>query len=460
MNVLLTVAVWGRSYAETFVRYGLASQLSPGNIPQLLKDHKLVYHVVTTRSDAQWMREHPNFRRLLGYCDVIWDYLEDLGFLLERVPDGMDSEKYPFMSRLQNIAFERSLEYDVLVFNYADFIWADGSIPGTVALVDPEVDAILGFCPPVDSTDGKRALDAMRSTGGASHALAVSSRDLAGVIVDHLHAETKLRIWDGPDFTTTPTYIIWPVDSEGLVVRAYHQTIFALRVRADDPNYRAGIRRGTLDGYFSAELAEHGCVRFAADSDQVLVFSLYDDISSTRLRKGRTREEAVEHCLRHFVSAGQRGFADHPMLVKRQFLDAAKWEEVTERSGRILTELHGQVPSDSGAFLKSAGSHDISALENEWRVTPRAVKRIGVVSVKAANPLAVGIASVLRTLYIGRLVRLYIVPLLRESQQQLFYRFASRAPRLVWIDLLPSPETRGARLFRTLFRTLFRWARQ
>jgi hypothetical protein len=391
------------------------------------------------------MRAQPSFHLLGDHCRVVWDFIEDIGFLLGQIPTEKDGEKYPFMSRLQNVAFERSLDHDLLVFNYADFIWADGSLPATVELMGPDVDAVLSFCLPVDSGECKRTLDKVRADDGASDVLTLPPRVSAGIACDHLHDEARLRMWDGPEFTTTPTYLIWPVADEGLVVRAYHQTILALRVRANNPDYRAGIRRGTLDGYFSAELADSGCIRFASNSDQVLVFSLYDAITSTRLKRGQTREAAIRKCLRDCVSTGQRRFADVPIQIRRSFPDHAQWASVEERSQEILTKLHDEVPPDATTFLRHASSDEIARLEARWRVAPSSVQ--STARTYLAGPmrtLVLGILCVLRSLYLDRLLATSVVPWLGPAQKQWILHIGSRTPRIEWTDLCRAVSNLGA----------------
>jgi len=367
MKVIVSVALWGRRYAETFLRYGLASQLSPNNIPLLIDRHRVTYHIVTTRRDADWMRAQPNFERLLACCEVIWDIIEDLGFNLTQIPAGMDGDKYPFLSRLQNVAFERSLEHDVLVFNYADFIWADGALCHSIDLMQKGVDAVLGFCPPVDVKQGRRALDTLRHAGDASGTLTVPPRVGVGIAVDYLHAEAALRLWDGPRFSSMPTYVIWQVADEGLLVRAYHQTVLALRVNSDDPLYCGGIRRGSLDGYFTAELAGRNTVAFADNSDQVLVFSLYESSAYSGVPASE-RTDALKNCLRVSVSQGQRRFAEVPLLFKRKYSDTQRWETACRRSWESLSKVHDQVPADWMAFVDEQSTYgEIGALERRWR---------------------------------------------------------------------------------------------
>src|SRR5262245_8462742 len=135
MKILISVAVWGRPYAATFAEESLASQLSPGNLPRLADDHTVTYHIVTSRKDARWLLRQRNVQALDRVCGIIWDFIEDHDYDARLIPAGFDDEKYPFLSRLQNISIARSLDHDVLVFNYADFVWADGALSNTIEMM-------------------------------------------------------------------------------------------------------------------------------------------------------------------------------------------------------------------------------------------------------------------------------------------------------------------------------------
>ena len=368
MKVLLSVVVWGSDYVATLADFSLASQMSPGNIPRLAQHHEVAYHIVTTQKDARALRAHPVFAALSKSCAVMWDYIEDSGYNPALIPRGDGGEKYSFLSRMQNIAIRRSLAFDVLVFNYADFIWADGSLTNVVDLMHDGGDAVLSFGLPVDSARAKGALATFRTEVAGIPALAVSPREAAGIAIDHLHREAGLRFWDGPRFTRTPTYLIWPVADQGLIVRAYHQTVLTLRVRRDDPNYAQGIRYGSLDGYFTAQLAQTANVRYAADSDDVLVFSLYDAKIDTALRPGETREEALRYCLKRAVSLAQRRFAEIPLLVKRRTPDAARWQQVIEASWNAIEPIQRTTIPDAEEFESvNAQPENTELIEAHWR---------------------------------------------------------------------------------------------
>ena len=347
MRVLITVAVWGRKYAAAFADYALASQLSANNLPRLAATHQITYHIVTTGADRDWLVRQPAVRHLDDMCRIHWDLIESHGINLDHVPTGFDDKKYVFLSQLQNFAFALSPDYDALVFNYADFVWADGSLSATLAQLNDDADAVLSFCLPVDRKSGMRALDSCRDAG--SGVLALPGRMLARIAIDHLHRDAQLHFWDASRFTARPTYLLWRVTGQGVLIRAYHQTVLALRIKHADASFRLGIMRGSLDGYFTSHLATQGRVRHAVDSDDVLVISLYDAPYSAVLRE-ESREQALARTLESAISQSQRRFAEVAIRVKAECTDVEAWRRVEQGSGLLLRHFHAVTPFDADAF--------------------------------------------------------------------------------------------------------------
>lgn len=359
MKVLLSTAIWGRKYVDLVADYSVASLLAPNNIPRLSQEHEVTCHFVTTREDLQRLREKPSVVALERVCRVLWEVMEDHDIAPGRIPRGIDDKKYPFLSRLQNIAITRSLDYDAVVFNYADFIWADGSLSSTIGLLSEGVDGVLSFCLPVDLNSGIRALDETRSFG--ANVLNVPPRALAHIAVENLHREAQLRFWEGARFTNWPTYVLWQVGDDGILIRAYHQTALVMRVKAGDPRYRNGITRGSLDGYFTSYLAEGGRVVHVTDSDSVMVFSLYQTTNNSRAWD-LSREEALRQCLCVSVSDAQRRFAQFPIRVKQKFDAPALWTKREEESWAILSAQQAAAPFDQEAYERmSIDTGDIDA---------------------------------------------------------------------------------------------------
>ena len=347
MKVLLTVAAWGRNYAELLAHYSLASVLSSNNLPRLGREHDVTCHIVTTAADCEWLRQQPSVVALERHCTILWDLMEDHGYGPNTVPAGLDDRKYPFLSLLQNLAFAQSRNHDAIVFNYADFIWADGSLTNAVDMLEENVDAVLSFCLPVDQSSGIAALD--QSRAGKDDILNLPSRQLARIAVDHLHKEAKLRIWNAPQFTRSPSYLLWPVGSDGLIIRAYHQTILALKVQHDDPQFFEGILRGSLDGYFSSRVGRTGRVKHASDSDAVMVFSLYHTKINS-VARDMTSRESLMRILALTASEEQRRFVEVPIRVTTDISEPDAWNEIERQSWAELDDIHRAVPFDREAY--------------------------------------------------------------------------------------------------------------
>lgn len=373
MRVLLSVSYWGADYAALLADYTIASQLSENNIPRLAEEHEVTYHFVTTRRDAKRLRNCDNVRLLKKYCNVVWEYFEDYGYNPDCIPCGPSGEKYHFLSKTQNISIKFSLDYDILAFNYADFIWSDGSLYNSISRLKAGGDAVLSFCLPVDRDPAKEALDGHRHRKGRASIIKLTPRDASAIAIDHLHREARLRYWDSPKFTMTPTYLLWPVADKGLIIRAYHQTVLALRVQPDNAQYVSGIPYGSLDGYFTSVLAENGVIEHVTDSDEVLVFSLYDTAVDSSLKSGATREQSLRRCLRDTVSKGQRRFAKVPIFVKREEISAQLCEQMTKETWDILRRIHQSTRFDRKAFdLLDGEAEHLSIYEKRWR-TPHQI---------------------------------------------------------------------------------------
>lgn len=329
VNICLSVAAWGDKNVELLARFSFASLLASGNLPALARDNAITVHIATSYADYQKLNAMPVIARLAEHCTIAWDWFEDLD--LGDGPSNTDARKYGFLTLLQNLAMVRAGEHDALIFNYADFVWANGALPGAVRLLGDDVDAVLGFCMPVDLQVGKAALEGWRS----GDTIDVTPRALADICLSSLHREASYRYWDAPSFTHFPSYLLFRVGEDGAVVRAYHQTALVLRVKRDDAHYKRGITNGTLDGHYTSEIAKNGKVVHAVDSDDVMVFSLHDTHVDSRMRGGN-RNAILRRFVGDRADPQQIKFSETALRIKRQVSDEAQWHDVEVTSSRLL----------------------------------------------------------------------------------------------------------------------------
>lgn len=354
-RIFITAAIWGTSYIETFIRYNLATQMSPNNIPALASFCDVTYQFLTTPQDKTHLEQNPLFQEMASICTIDWRMLDELFPPESR----SNNDKYFFLSKLQNFSMQSAIGHDILIFNYADFVWADGSMRNLVQCFKPETDAILSFCLPVDQKTGSAALD--QCAANEKGCIALSPREATRIALDHMHRETRLRIWDAEHFTNNPTYILWQVAQEGFLITAYHQTILAMRVEASNPFYYNGIVTNSLDGYYSAVLATNANIIHANDSDEIFIFSLYETLTNSRMdgtlsKNASLRDDMVYRTLKGSVSEGQRQLALAPIRVYREKTDPRIWDETEQRTIATLKAIHARTEFDPVAYIQMYGS--------------------------------------------------------------------------------------------------------
>jgi len=206
---------------------------------------------------------------------------------------------------------------------------------------------VLGFCLPVDLN---KCFTSLRKNTDSRGILNISNQENSKISVQGMHREAMLRYWDSPIFTTTPTYLIWKVEGEGIILRAYHQTVLALRTKLFNEGFEKN-EGSSLDGYYSSLIVNHGNYEVAADSSKVSVFSIYDTIIDSRLIKWRTKRDSMTECLRSTVTPQHRSLAlKYPILIKTgaQYTPSL-WDEVTKQSSDQLAQLHREVAFDQKA---------------------------------------------------------------------------------------------------------------
>lgn len=356
MKILISNVVWGKQHCNLLLNFSIASLLAPNNIPKISKNYDITLQIITTKIDYKFLNCHPVIQRACEYCKIDWQFMESFGWQRHTIPVGYGQDKYAFLSQMQNIAVQTSLDFDFIVFNYSDFIWSENSMSNIVSYLNDEIDAVLGFCVPVDMEKGISELDCFRVKNrlGESLSLEIGSRQSAELLHSNMHREALLRYWNGPMFSMTPTYIMWPVDDEGIILRAYHQTILIMKVRAKDPSYYNGISGTSLDGHFVDEVAKRGRYKIASNSDEAIVFSLYETNTNTAIGGpswGRDsgkqglfdREASVELCLQSIVSLEQRPLASEAFQIRRKYSDFETWNAVSKESAKIIETFNENV---------------------------------------------------------------------------------------------------------------------
>jgi hypothetical protein len=362
MKIVISQAIWGKNYVDIFLRYSYSSLMASGNLIECSKKHQITLDIHTTKIDYPDLKKGlKKFEDEIGH--VKYRYIEDLGYLKKNIPGEIGDSKYSFLTELQNDALVNSKEFDYIVFNYSDFIWTNNSLNNLFDELSSESDAILGFCPPVDKYRFTEEVEQRKEEYYSGEALTLESKKSVELAITYLHREAKLRYWDSPNFTLFPTYLIWNIPEEGILLRAYHQTILALKTNLK--YLEGGISgKGSLDGYVSSLVAQYGKYSIANDSRKIFVYSLYETGLDSLAPPWINREESLVRCLSQYITEPQRNLALVPILIKYGDINIEKWDTFIDLSFKQIKILHETVEFNSTLYARKNKPVVLSIIKN------------------------------------------------------------------------------------------------
>ena len=200
---ILSCPVWGKPFADSFVRYICAALLSPNNLPELVKRCSVHLVIFTTAETESYLIADPLFARLKEYATVRFvHYTENqinyakcmeahygheevfysdrsLAFYYAR------NCKFALMSCAHYVALAAGRATDALVScQVADTLLNDGALTLMAARLAGGVDAVLINCIQIDGEVLRPALDQnCRRDDGV---LQISSDDCARILAEYL----------------------------------------------------------------------------------------------------------------------------------------------------------------------------------------------------------------------------------------------------------------------------------
>lgn len=330
MNILISTIVWGRPYFDNFVSYSLPSLLSERNVPSAAVDHSVTILLLTEANFIEEFTQTEIYKNSCRFVHYDLRKLEDYGFNCTRIPAGFHARKYQFLSVCQNLTIQISLDYDLHIFNYADFIWADGAVTNLLSTFSQhDLFALLGFCMPVDEKKVKSKLLSYRVQDAS---IQLNAHQGVTLMLDNLHSEARGRFWNNKYISACPSYLCWEVPGEGVIIRAFHHTLLAVAPAKDNGIYYRGIQRGTLDGNFASEISKAGRTMIATDSESIFAFSMHTACVSTK--SARKNKEEVLHSFAESTLTTQQliNFRTPILLKKSKSIDHKLWHDWIEKS--------------------------------------------------------------------------------------------------------------------------------
>lgn len=202
--------VWGREYVDNFLRYGMRSMLSEGNLPTLCRQGQVVFSIVTDVAGEAQIRQHPAFAQMSALGDVVFITMADsiTGILRS---GHLVRNFYVLYGMLDHcsIYFAQGARSHLFMIP-VDAIVADGSLPN-MANYRHEGFECCGGGNIVANTE--TFLPALDGLFGADGPISISTEELASLAVKHAHHyfTSQIIAKENQDFGKHPRELFWPV---------------------------------------------------------------------------------------------------------------------------------------------------------------------------------------------------------------------------------------------------------
>jgi hypothetical protein len=227
MKIRLVTVVWGREFAEIFLRVGLRTLLADGNAAALARAHQVTYTIYTTSEDAQLMEAAPAFGRLREQIDVR---------LTLFTPAEIDSSNYGSHGIFWNQAVELARRNaEIVFFIIPDVLYAKGTLLRWAARFEAGAGAIFTVGPQVALETVLQELEQRFPDGGS--ACGFDQDELSDLLFRHLHPLHAAMRHDSVRRPPHPEYDLRLVPGRGFVVREIVSHPFCV-----DPRHYSSLR--------------------------------------------------------------------------------------------------------------------------------------------------------------------------------------------------------------------------
>ena len=250
--------MWGETYLRLFLEYALPSQLSPGNLGGTKPKEGIHYLVLTSAEFSDRIRQHPAFRRLAGM-------MEAEVVIPPGVPFDHPEHYRPFSACYAHGMAQAARQGAACLFITADQVWADGSLIHILSLAQSGKRVVMVGGPRLDSSTAAAEMGDWLAQGGLTRRRAVK------LALDHLHPWDRSLIRDAENRGRPASFMYWPVEDEGLVMRCLHLHPVLVDPLDRYPEITLTIDRGDFVVRCCPHIEDLGVV---TDSDQAMFFSL------------------------------------------------------------------------------------------------------------------------------------------------------------------------------------------
>lgn len=257
----IIIVAWGERYIATLNNLTLPVLSAQGNIPYLARRSELDVVFLTSRSSIPLIKETESVRRLCDLCPVHYLEIDDL-----IVPGHYGVTLTLAFARGIRDLGEAQTEASIYLMN-ADFIANDGALATTASRLEEGARCILAGSVRVNAEEVSPLLTSMV---GPDRVLALSSRSLARITLDHPHPTVIAKTMTQDILRcSVHNQLYWRVTSDCFLSR--NHLSFPLAIR---PERQLEAVTSYCDYGFVPEMVPSGSIHVVGDSDEVFLMEL------------------------------------------------------------------------------------------------------------------------------------------------------------------------------------------
>lgn len=333
MRVDVYVTVWGKPYVDKFLRYSLASQLAPANLPAVDGDIEFAYHIYTDRATQ------PDFDLdgLRAHADVSFTFYEDMPFKSGSLADAIAaSDPATVKHNVQRLTSRHLLQRaadcgsDAVILLDSDFIFADGAWPAMLAAHRAGAKAVCAMFLRLEEESAKPLLPDLRA--------GIAAPDLVAIGLQAMHPSMKACFLQADPFTAYPSQLNWRVgpivgDTEGYVAHCFfpHPLLVS---PARGVNYS-----GTMDYDYALRIAADEEIHLVRSSDELLFCKMTAGAYNAESVGARPDIGALGRFVVSNTNIRHALFMSQPIRY-RAGGDEAVWQETEARSTQFVEAIY------------------------------------------------------------------------------------------------------------------------
>jgi len=259
----ILMPVWGELYVDYLLKAGLATMMSPGNIPALpnLKDSKFIF--LTTEEDAERIKKTNLYSDLAKLLTVEWEFFNFF--------ESVEPEKYDQLHQALIVGANKALGKGYCLFLHPDGVHSDGMMRRLYQLAEMGKKAVISIGPYVTA---ETAFQEMEESGFLRYdaPVEISPRQMAKIFENNIHPDILDHFWENKRFPEAPFVAIWKAPGGGGYLFRYvslHPWLVDLKDRKDIKEF------GTIDhGFVRAQGFLWSDIHVENDSDNFIVLAL------------------------------------------------------------------------------------------------------------------------------------------------------------------------------------------